>query len=46
MKNIAVFDLDGTLSIVGDRIKFLQQENKTGIRFMMLAIKILQIIRL
>ena len=27
-KHIIVFDLDGTLSIVGDRIKYLQQEPK------------------
>lgn len=28
MKNITIFDLDGTLSIVGDRIKYLQQYEK------------------
>ena len=27
-KNIVVFDLDGTLSVVGDRLKYLQQEPK------------------
>lgn len=28
MKNIIVVDIDGTLAIVGDRLKYLQQEKK------------------
>ena len=33
MKNIVVVDIDGTLSVVGERMKYIEQEPKDWRRF-------------